>query len=290
MPYTTNRLFRQMLLCMLIAPLYIGVNHIYAQCGLTISSFPYTEDFETSTGSWSTGGTASDWAWGTPAKSSITTAGHGTKCWVTGTLSGSFYSYSERSYVTSPCFNFSSIDHPYISFDIYWESEHNYDGTNLQYSTDGGTTWINVGATSDATDCLNQNWYNTNSVTYLTGLATVKNGWTGNSHATVGSCAGGSGSRGWVIASHCMPYLAHVASVKFRFTFGAGTICNDFDGIAFDNIYIGNAPSFSANFGYSCLGANNVAFFDSSSACMDTWYQKPIASVQPARCLSGDHD
>jgi gliding motility-associated-like protein len=129
-----------------------------------------------------------------------------------------------------------------------------------------------VGATSDATDCLNQNWYNTNSVTYLTGLATVKNGWTGNSHATVGSCAGGSGSRGWVIASHCMPYLAHVASVKFRITFGAGTICNDFDGIAFDNIYIGNAPSFSANFGYSCLGANNVAFFDSSSACMDTWY------------------
>lgn len=33
-------------------------------------------------GGWTPGGTASDWAWGTPAKPVITGVANGTKCWI----------------------------------------------------------------------------------------------------------------------------------------------------------------------------------------------------------------
>ena len=102
--------------------------HGSAQCGTTINTFPYAEDFETSQGGWTPGGTSNDWAWGTPAKAVITGAGSGHKCWVSGGLTTSFYNYGERSYVKSPCFNFSGLQYPMIDFLIFWDSEHTYDG------------------------------------------------------------------------------------------------------------------------------------------------------------------
>ena len=76
----------------------------------------------------------------------------------------------------------------------------------------------------------------------MTGLATPAHGWCGNSLATSGSCQGGNGSLGWVDAEHCMALLANQPQVIFRFTFGAGTTCNAYDGFAFDNIIIENTP------------------------------------------------
>src|SRR5688572_1086742 len=66
-----------------------------AQCGSPISSFPYTEEFESSSGGWTPGGFGNDWAWGTPAKAIINTAGGGTKCWITGGLTGNAYTNGE---------------------------------------------------------------------------------------------------------------------------------------------------------------------------------------------------
>jgi gliding motility-associated-like protein len=239
----------------------------FSQC---ISAFPYTEDFEATAGSWTPGGTASDWAWGIPNKPVITAAGSGQRCWVAGGLTGSFYNYSERSYIESPCFDFTNVAHPYVIFKIFWESEHIYDGTNLQYSLDAGTTWTNVGAYGDAVNCLNQNWYNENNITYLNGLATPKHGWGGNMQATVGNCQGGGGSGGWVTAKHCMSYLAGKPSVLFRFTFGAGTTCNNFDGIAIDSVSITEAPPNTGTITYTCTGSNSVAFVGAPSLCPDT--------------------
>jgi len=67
-------------------------NYVIAQCTTTIATYPYNEDFENSNGNWITGGNASDWAWGTPNKPVIKTAGSGSKCWINGGLSGSSYS------------------------------------------------------------------------------------------------------------------------------------------------------------------------------------------------------
>ena len=255
----------------LYAMVYCTV-HAYAQCsGPVIINYPYQENFELSAGGWVAGGTNNDWAWGAPNKPTINSAGNGAKCWVTGGLTGSFYNLGERSYVESPCFSFLILDHPYIHFKIWWESEQRYDGGNLQYSLDAGNSWTNVGSVNDPVNCLNENWYNYPNITNLTGLTSVKNGWTGTVQPSNGSCLGGNGSGGWVEARHCMTNLAGQPSVKFRFTFGAGTTCNDYDGLAFDDIYIQNAPPIVAAFVPSCSGDNTYTFNDISTNCPDAW-------------------
>ncbi|MFM8432409.1 MAG: hypothetical protein ACKOA1_06410 [Bacteroidota bacterium] len=176
-------------------------------CSATVNSFPYTESFENGAGNWFTGGTASDWALGSPSKSTINIAGDGSDCWVTGGLIGSAYNPGQRSWLQSPCFDFSSLLHPEIRFMIYWETEYQFDGGNLQYSIDNGATWQTLGdATQDA--CQSENWYNISSITNLSGIASPSSGWSGTTRPTSGSCRGGNGSGGWVTASYCLPQLA----------------------------------------------------------------------------------
>ncbi len=236
-----------------------------------ISTFPYFQNFETNTGGWASGGTLSDWVWGTPSKPTITGAGGGTKCWVNGglTLSGVGYNYNEVSYVTSPVFNFSSLSYPWISFKLFWETERKWDGGNLQYSLNGGTTWIRVGAVGDPIDCMNANWYNTSSISQLVILDPSKQGWGGNHFAfgTVPSgtatCYLGSGSNGWLVAKHCLTGLAGQPSVMFRFTFGAGFVCNYYDGLAFDDVLIQEGMANAPNFSYVCSGTPSLINFTS---------------------------
>ncbi len=245
----------------------------FGQCGITINTFPYTQGFETNTGGWVSGGTANDWAWGAPNKGYIQTAGGGSKCFVTGGLNGNTYNLGEKSYVTSPCFDFTNLTYPHISFKIYWESEENFDGTSFQYSTNNGSTWFNLGTSSDPVNCLNQNWFNSSNITYLATLANPKQGWSGSQFPS-GSCNSSNGSNGWVTASHCMSNLAGLPSVQFRFVFGAGTFCNDFDGVAFDDIKIENAPPNNANFSYNCTNTVlGYQFNNTSTMCPDvyTW-------------------
>lgn len=239
-----------------------------AQC---INTFPFTENFEANNGGWVAGGTANDWQWGTPSKPTIAQAASGSNCWVVGGLSASFYNLGERSYVQSPCFDFSTLQYPIVSFNIFWESEKTYDGANLQSSIDGGTTWVNVGSYNEPANCLAQNWYNTSNITNLSPLATIREGWSGNVQQTQGSCQGGNGSRDWVIAKHCVADLAGKPNVMFRFTFGAGTTCNDFDGIAFDDFSVTEAPANVTTISYNCQANNTVTFTTNSTLCPSTF-------------------
>lgn len=276
------------------ALLLFGTPALRSQC---IATFPYHETFESGPGMWFAGGTNSDWVWGTPNKPVITGAAEGTKCWNAGGLTGPFYNLAERGWVQSPCFDFTGLAHPYIHFKIFWESELKFDGGNLQYSIDNGNTWNNVGAVNDPTDCFNANWYNYSPVNFLTTLATVRDGWSGNIQPTVGPCLGGSGSITWVEAKHCMPYLAGVPKVIFRFTFGAGTTCNNFDGMAFDDLYIEETPAIGADFNSLCIGPNTYSFTDQSTNCPETWnwnFGDPASGaanttmlIQPTHTFSG---
>jgi len=242
-----------------------------AQCVTPIATFPYQEDFEVSPGGWTSGGNGDDWAWGMPNKPTVNTAGSGLNCWVTGGLTGSFYGLGQRSFVESPCFDFTQLPHPYIHFKIWWESERQYDGASFQYSLDNGASWLNVGSSNDPANCLNDYWFNDASITNLSTLANPRHGWAGSIMPTSGSCLGGNGSGGWVIAKHCMTELAGKPNVRFRFVFGAGTTCNDYDGVAFDDILIENAPAIAANFSSICTGNNAYTFTDLSDNCPDTW-------------------
>jgi len=263
-PFRTSRL---LLLGLVFLTGLIVPTYIYGQCPTRISSFPYTESFETSDGNWVTGGTASDWAWGTPVKSIINRAGSGSRCWITGGLFDNFYNNGEASWLRSPCFDFTNVTHPFIAFKVFWEIERIWDGAGFQYSLDNGVTWTTAGSAGDPTNCLNENWFNYPTIRGLSPLGSTTAGWSGNSRPTQGSCQGGFGSNGWVTAKHTFPNLAGQASVVFRFTFGAGTTCNNFNGFAIDDIFIGEAPVNQASFTYTCTGNQQVSFTNTSTPC-----------------------
>ena len=186
-----------------------------AQCTTPVSVFPYTEGFEITNGGWTAGGTGSDRAWGTPSKPVITGAATGTKCWIIGGLTGSSYTNGEASWLQSPCFDFTGLQYPFISFNVFWEMEQRFDGAGFQFSTNLGATWTNVGSVSEPASCLNTNWFNFSPITYLNGLATVRDGWSGNIETTAGSCLGGNGSGGWKNATHAMAQPGRYTQCNF---------------------------------------------------------------------------
>lgn len=264
---------------------------VQAQCTATISTFPYQESFETGTSNWVTAGINNDWAWGTPSKPTINSAGAGTKCWITGGLTASFYSLGERSWVESPCFDFTNLDRPYVSFLIFWELERVYDGGNLQYTTDGGSTWKIVGGYNDPVQCNTSNWYNTSNIVNLSFLNNTQ-GWSGTIQPSGSGCNGGGGSAQWKLATHCMGNLAHLPQVKFRFTFGSGTTCNDYDGLAFDDFYIGSAPPIQNDFVFTCVDGNTLHFNDVTTTCFNQWswdFGEPSSTSNTALTSAANH-
>ena len=197
----------------------------------SVGTFPYYEDFENGQGGWTSGGTNSSWAFGTPAKQVIQGAASGVKAWCTGGLSTSFYNANEQSYVLSPCYDFSNIASPFIGISVWWESYPSYDGTVLQSSIDGGVTWTTVGNYGDPF-----NWYNTSYAYYMpTGAQEC---WTGTSlYAYYPPYGAGQ----YLTALHSLSTLAGQPSVRLRIFFGSGSWSNYYDGFAFDNVYIDDA-------------------------------------------------
>ncbi|MBW8050215.1 MAG: hypothetical protein FVQ77_07730 [Cytophagales bacterium] len=196
---------------------------------LIVTTFPYLENFETGQGGWSSGGINSTWAFGTPAKTTIDSAGSGVNSWVTGGLGLGFYNSLENSQVVSPCFDFTSLIAPIIELNIWWNSEFSWDGAVLQSSINGGASWQNVGAFGDP-----DNWYNDNTISGLF--------WTGNTEGWSGRISTGNGSGGWVIAIHDLTGLGGQSSVVFRIAFGSNGIFAD-EGFAFDDVYIHDRPA-----------------------------------------------
>lgn len=184
---------------------------------ISSSSLPYLDDFESGAIGWTSGGNNSTWALGVPSGTAIDTAASGTQAWVTN-LSGA-YNANEISYIQSPCFDFSNVVGAVVEFDIMRDAELNFDGAQLEYSTDGGATWTRLG---DLTSGIS-NWYNNqNSFGPLSGQPV----WTGRLSA-----------QGWERAAHSLSVLNNTPSVIFRIAFrseGSG----QFDGIGVDNFGI----------------------------------------------------
>uniref|UniRef100_UPI003516D263 hypothetical protein n=1 Tax=Mesoflavibacter sp. TaxID=1930902 RepID=UPI003516D263 len=183
-----------------------------------ITSYPYSEDFESGDGGWTANGTGT-WALGTPAATIINSAASGSNSWVTN-LTGN-YNSNEDSFVSSPIFDLSTLSSPSIEMSIWWESEFSWDGTVLQSSIDGGATWQNVGAFGDP-----NNWYTDTTINGNPGGQ--QEGWTGRD---------GTGSNGWVTARHALVGLAGESSVQLRIAFGSDGSVQD-EGFAFDDVSI----------------------------------------------------
>ncbi|HXB39268.1 MAG TPA: PKD domain-containing protein [Bacteroidia bacterium] len=296
-------------------------NTAKAQC---VNTFPYVEDFET-VPAWTAVSvpnatcTTADWTWGAPNHTyAIHSAGSGSKCWNVGGLSGAFYKFWEQGYVVSPCFDFTNLQYPHIKFKLFYECEYHFDGGNLQYSLNGGTTWIDVGTCNgtnanpipEPNDCNTQNWYNYPGINYLNnppGFVTSKHGWCGNTQVGgVGwdpsnpgvNCVGGNGPGHWLTAEHCLTGCAGQPNVLLRFTFGAGYTCNDFDGLSFDSVAVSDGIKNSATFTTTCAGVNGLNFSATPNACPTNTYawsfgdpasggSNTSASQNPSHTFSG---
>jgi hypothetical protein len=200
-----------------------------------VSTFPYSEDFESGPGGWTSGGTSSSWELGLPAGPIIVAAPTtGLNSWVTNLTD--FYNSNERSYVISPCFDFTSMSNPAVAFDIWWDIESGFffgptDGAIMQYSLDGGSSWTRVGNFGEPI-----NWYNYSDIGSAPGDEPFPApGWSGNTGS-------GDGSFTWIRAQHNLDGLAGLSSVRLRIAFASDGFGN-FDGIAFDNFGIQDAPA-----------------------------------------------
>lgn len=111
----------------------------------TFSTIPYIESFESNNGYWGENfTTSSTWEWGIPNNPTINTASNGSNVWITN-LTGD-YNHREISYIYSPCFDFTNLtSDPYLVFDINHDLGATIDRGRMQYSTDNGAIWKNLG-------------------------------------------------------------------------------------------------------------------------------------------------
>ncbi|MDW3650462.1 MAG: PKD domain-containing protein [Bacteroidia bacterium] len=194
---------------------------------LSISSFPYQENFEQGDGGWSIGGENPSWELAYPNATVMQGAASGVKAWVTNP--DGVYNNLEKSYVSSPCFDLSNA-HPdmHIAMKVWWETEYSWDGAVLQATYDGGENWINVGGMNS-----NPHWFNDNTIGALPGNSPI--GWTGTS-------AGGTGSGGWVPVQHPLgPQLIGKNQVRFRIAFASDNAGFN-EGFAFDDVMLDVPP------------------------------------------------
>lgn len=176
---------------------------------LSISTFPYENNFETNSDGWSIGGTDASWELGLPTDSIINNAASGSNAWVTDLDSN--YNPGEASYLYSPCFDFSLVNLPIVSFKIIYQLPGVMSGKLLfQASKDNGETWEKVGTNGEG-----ENWYN------------YTLGWHGE-------------SGGWLQAMQELPDYANEPNVQFRFYLDGNTGIDE--GVGIDDFKIEKAP------------------------------------------------
>jgi hypothetical protein len=200
------------------------VLNISAERPLLVNTFPYFQDFENGSGTWSAADSLNGtWGLVTPTGNFINTAASGVKAFKTGSTGA--YNNSEWSYLVSPCFDFTTMTvDPRISFALNVHSELRFDGAWLEGSTNGGATWARIGTRNTGV-----NWYNDSIATLVRGL------WTGIANL------------GWKATQNTLNGFAGKPNCRFRFVFRSDPSINTtggipYGGVAVDDIFIG-APA-----------------------------------------------
>jgi len=198
-----------------IAFLLLNSNLINAQC---INSFPYNQNFDLTNASWTIDGLS-----GTPASYyDLFEYGRIADAWYPyykanpndnyfKTDFGGSYAQETDTWVTSPCFDLSSLVVPEISIDIYADALAGIHGAWIEYSVNSGVNWNILGASGEG-----QNWYNNVLIT--------------------GEDCWANTSGGWITATHSLENLAGIQDVIFRVHFKAGYIPTTLNGFAFDDL------------------------------------------------------
>ena len=196
----------------------IGTNCFYVSTGIV---FPYIDNFDVTTNLWDTiNNSGSHWELGTPSFGATNSAHSAPNAWDIDLVSG--YLDDSRDTLLSPVFTFNGIYNPILSFWANYNCELNYDGTILEYTIDGGTSWRTLGTQNDPNAT---NWYTDNSLN-----TSLKPAWAGNSN-------------GWHKSTYRLGcrFVSTPSGVQFRFVFVSdGTV--NYDGFSIDDFEINFAP------------------------------------------------
>ncbi len=186
---------------------------------IDIANHSYFEDFEAGKNGWgtkiNTGKDTISWKFGF-SESDFPFTASGANYWYTSINQG----IKERSWVVSPCFDFSNSIGPMIKFNGWRSFDQLRDGIVLQYSDNNGKNWHNIGDLQDGI-----NWYNEYAILGLPG----------------GQAIGWSNIRdnGWIEMRHHLDSLKNKSLVQFRIAYGSDGTYSDNKGFAFDNVWIG---------------------------------------------------
>ncbi len=180
----------------------------------TIDALPHYSDFEQFNGGWrlSPQSLNSTWEYGQPAGVMFNQAASGDKVWATN-LEGN-YNNTERGFLESPCFDFSTLtEDPILSFSLWLTTEFDYDGLWVDVSRDGGETWEKLGGVGTGI-----NWYNHDDL--------VQGPWWS-----------GPQFLGWTTVRHTLENVAGNPNVRIRLSFFSdGSVVRE--GVGIDNFYI----------------------------------------------------
>ena len=193
-------------------------------------------------------GRINSWVWGVPdgIEDNIDGAANGDgNAWSTtgsnDTGNGGTYSGQEVSFIYSPSYDFDAFTNPAVEFISYIDIESGLrDGVVLQYSTDNGRRWTNVGSYDFANDLSSgENWYEDTNITSNPGNITLDGDETGFNTGGDGWAALDVTPDQWSVSRNALDGIAGNRDVRFRFALSASGAQEDVkanDGFAFDNI------------------------------------------------------
>jgi len=179
------------------------------------TTLPFADDFEGGN-LWYKPAASTNWQFGTPAGTIINTAQSPVNVWMTN-LTGQYSNNADES-VYTPLFDFSGLsgqDTVTLSF-YHWMAVQSGDYGRVQYSTNAGQSWANLGFFGDASGT---NWYNTTSGG-LHYFSHTNSGWMQSSYKLSPNTFNGQ------------------SDVQFRFNF-VSTASGQSDGWAIDNFELG---------------------------------------------------
>jgi hypothetical protein len=204
--------------------IYLGAPH-------SLKDSLYAEGFENKN-TWNVETVSNNnWSWQLPT-GTISTAHAGSKA-----ISSQFREArnSNQMIISSPCFDFTGIEKPYIELWINSALAQNEEGAVLQYKTEDSQEWNAVGATGSGI-----NWFNSDAI------ATGKTGWTGN-------------TSGWKRSANALDVLANKKNVKFRIVYYSSASANAANMFAFDDVSIGKRERVSLFEYFNNLSTGSVS-------------------------------
>ena len=187
---------------------------------ITIDDYRYVENFDGGAGEWKSypdpSGANNIWKFGLPDGTVFPSASSGNNIWYT-ELADKFVSL--QTWVAGPCFDLEEAERPMIAIDLFRKFGDGSDGAVLQYSTNNGQTWQNVGKPGQGIE-----WYNSSLISGMPGGQ--ETGWTRQ-------------EEDWTESRHDLDDIAGENFVRFRIAYGSDGSGGSEGGFAFDNIRIG---------------------------------------------------